>query len=83
MLNEILRKDLIKFYKKFPEGIYIKTIVKPLMHGFFNDEEALKKEIEELPENTTLYFIGHQLKDIEFVPMNCFENIEEGKKSYI
>lgn len=72
-------EEVIKFYKKFPEGIYIKTIVKPFIHGFFNNEEALRKEIEELPENTTLYFIGHQLKDIEFVPMNCFENIEEGK----
>ena len=72
-------ENILKFLEKFPKGIYIKTIEKPYFHGLFTEKEPLKKAVEELPENTTLYFIGHELEDIDFVPINCFANIETGK----
>lgn len=55
------------------------SLTNPLVYGFFTEEEPLKKAIESLKEDKSLYFIGHKLKDIDFIPENSFGPISKGQ----
>ena len=81
----MIKDDILNFYDHFKDGIYIKTLKKPLRHGFFNDRDKFSEVIDRLVEedelsgiHTTLYFLGNKLKDTSSLPQNCFKNIPKG-----
>ena len=69
-------QEALKFFNHFSDGVYVKTLSKPIIHGFFTDKEKFKQELSGLNDETTLYFIAHGLKDISGFPDNCFESIQ-------
>ncbi len=78
-------ENVLNFFDHFPGGLYLKTIKKPLIHGFFNDRERLAEALAKLEEedklggtNTTLFFLGNKLEDTSALPQNCFKNIPKG-----
>lgn len=81
----MIKENVLSFFDHFPHGLYIKTLKKPLRHGFFNDRQCLSDVLDELESedelggiNTTLYFLGNELKDTSSLPINCLQNIPKG-----
>ena len=68
--------ELLDYFRK---GIYIKTVTKPLIHGYFTDKDALEAALSEIQEDRTLYFVAHKFINIDFVPVNSFGSIEKGQ----
>lgn len=73
------KKEIIKLFRFFPKGIYIKTLTSPMKHGFFTSAEKFLALGDDIPEDKPLYFIAHELEDIDFVPVDSFEPIKQGK----
>lgn len=68
-------EEIVRFFDHFSEGLYVRTIAKPFIHGMFTDREKLDEAIRQLDDSTTLYFIAHSLNDSTEFPYNCFEKI--------
>lgn len=75
----MIKKEIVKMFKHFPKGIYIKSLTAPMIHGLFKSEEKLREALEDVQEDKTLYFLAHELVDIDFVPVDRFEPIQKGK----
>lgn len=73
------KQEVINFFKHFSKGMYIKTLTAPMIHGFFKSEDNLREALEDIQEDKPLYFIAHELVDIDFVPVDSFAPIEKGK----
>lgn len=73
------KKEFIKIFKLFPKGVYIKTLTQPMCHGLFTSATKALEALEDFPEDKPLYFIAHELVDIDYVPVDSFEPIEKGK----
>lgn len=73
-------EKILSFFDHFPEGIYLKSLATPMIHGYFDNREDLAAALAELNEDAypTLYFLGHKLKDASKLPQNCFKKIPKG-----
>jgi len=73
------KSEIIKFSKHFTKGVYIKTLTAPLLHSHVKNLDKLPQILEDFPDDKPLYFIAHDLVDIDFVPVDCVAPIEKGK----
>lgn len=71
--------ESISFLKHFKGGLYIKTVVPPFIHGRFKKVESFEQALTELSEDRTLYYVGHDLVDVDFVPLDSFGPIPKGQ----
>lgn len=72
-------KDCSNMLDYFENGIYVKSVQNPMIQGLFTEKDAMEESLESLGEDRSLYFIGHCLQDIDYVPLNHFEQIPKGK----
>ena len=78
--KEIMREEKIrKFFELLPNGIYIRTLTPQGRHGFFTNVDTFIDALKVIPKDQPLYFNAHELTDIDFVPVNCFEPIQRGQ----
>lgn len=73
------KEEIIKLFRIFLFGVYIRTLTSPMMHGFFTSAAKFLEALKDFPEDKPLYFIAHELVDIDFVPVDSFAPIEKGK----
>ena len=75
------KAEVIKMFKQFPTGMYIRTLPDDKrVHGFFDNSECLEDALSELDEDTTLYYNGQVLKEEAFgkFPLNQFAPVGKG-----